>query len=182
MRLFAALEVPAHVARPLDQALAGVRERFDRLRWTGPDRWHLTVAFLGQVDAPLEVVEDALAPAAAAAPGPVGMRLAGAGRFGSRVLWLTVEDEPDGAVTALGADAQERLAAADLPVDRKPVRPHLTLARSRKGASVRKRVVEAVPEVDATWTARDLVVFRSHLGGGRPARYEALSRLPLGSV
>lgn len=180
MRLFAALEVPPPVARPLDEALAGVRERFDGLRWTGPDRWHLTVAFIGHTDEAVDTVEAALVPAAAAAPGPLGMRLGSAGRFGSRVLWLAVQDDPDGAVAALGEQAQERLAAAALPVDRRPVTPHLTLARSRKGASVRKAIVEAVPEVEASWTARDLIIYQSHLGGGRPARYEVLRRLPLG--
>lgn len=185
MRLFAALDVPEEVAGRLDAAVAPLRERFGGLRWTAADRWHLTVAFLGEVKDsgegdPLERVEEALAPAAGAAPGPVGLRLAEPGRFGRRVLWVGVEDDPQGAVAALGSRAQEELGRARLPVDTKPVHAHLTLARSRKAAPVRDEVLEALPWVEASWTATDLVVFRSRLGGGGPPRYEAVLRLPLG--
>lgn len=180
MRLFAALDVAADVAGALDDALVPVRARFDELRWTQADRWHLTVAFLGAVDAPLARVTGALAAAAAAAPARIGLELTGAGRFARRVLWLGVRDDPEGAVAALGRRAQASLAGAGLPVDRKPVRPHLTLARSRRGAPVGDEVVAAVPAVDGHWEVGDLVLYRSHLGGNRPARYESLVRLPLG--
>jgi hypothetical protein len=41
------------------------------------------------------------------------------------------------------------------------------------------RVIERVPPLDVGMRVGEVVVFRSHLGGG-PARYEAAERFPLG--
>ncbi len=128
-----------------------------------------------------EDVAAVLAPLAADAPTSIRLALAAAGRFGRRVLWVGVRDEPVGAVAALGAAAQQALSAADLPVDRKEVRPHLTIARAgRRRAEVTAPLVAAIPTVQGAWTARELVLVRSLSGGHRrPNRYETLVRLPL---
>jgi hypothetical protein len=42
------------------------------------------------------------------------------------------------------------------------------------------RAVEALHGTTlGTWTAREIVLYRSHLGGARGARYEALARFLL---
>lgn len=182
MRLFAALEVPPSVRERLDAAVAPLRERHPGLAWSSRDGWHLTVAFLGEVLTPPADVAAVLAPVAAGAPALIRLALVAAGRFGRRVLWVGVRDEPAGAVAALGAAAQQALAEADLPVDFKEVRPHLTLARARRrGADVSATLVAAMPTVEGAWAARELLLIRSVSGGHRrPSRYEPLVRLPLG--
>ncbi|MDP9022053.1 MAG: RNA 2',3'-cyclic phosphodiesterase [Actinomycetota bacterium] len=184
-RLFVALTVPEEVAEPLDAALRPLRDARDDLAWTPAANWHVTLAFLGQVARdPAEVV-DALRPVAAAAPPAIGLQLAAAGRFGRRVLWVAITDQPAGAVAELGRSAQAALAAADLPVDDKDVHPHLTLARARGRRSagvVDARLVAAVPEVSGMWSAHELVVVESvRAGRGRPNRYDSLARVPLGA-
>lgn len=184
MRLFAALEVPAAVRDPLEGAVAPMRAGRDDLRWTPAHQWHLTIAFLGSVDhAGVPAVREVMSSACGAAPASIGLSLADAGRFGKRVLWIGVDDDPSGAVARLGSAAQEALADADLPVDDKDVHPHLTLARSRgrHGRPIRSELVEAVPRIDASWVVDELVLFASvQQGHGEPNRYEALERLPLG--
>ena len=81
----------------------------------------------------------------------------------------------------------DRLASAtknalrDLVVtEDRPWRAHVTVARAREPvrvpAAAREIAVEPVSfEVDSA------TLFRSHLGGGAPARYEAISRWHLGS-
>lgn len=181
MRLFLALEVPEPVRERLDAAVAPLRDRHPELTWTTAHGWHLTVAFLGRVAVPPEEVAAVLAPVVAEAPRDIRLTLGPAGRFGRRVLWVGVQDEPVGAVAALGAAAQQSLAGADLPVDLKEVRPHLTLARARgRGAAVTAALAVAMPTVESTWTARDLVLVRSVPSGHhRPNRYEPITRLPL---
>lgn len=181
MRLFVALEVPEAVREPLDAAVAPLRERHTDLAWTPPDGWHLTVAFLGEVFSEPEDIATVLAPVVAAAPAGIRLTLAKPGHFGRRVLWVGVRDEPLGAVAALGAAAQQALAEADLPVDLKEVRPHLTIAHARaRGTGVPAPLATAVPTVQADWTARELLLIRSAPGGHRrPNRYEPLVRLPL---
>jgi RNA 2',3'-cyclic 3'-phosphodiesterase len=181
VRLFVALEVPEPVRDPLDGALAEVRRRWDGLRWNPPEQWHLTLAFIGHVDDEVDDVVSALAPAAEAAPTRIGLTLGAPGRFGQRVLWMGIDDEPEDAVSTLGAATQRALSEAGLPVDDKPVHPHVTLARSRRrgGARIRPDVVEAVPPVDATWSVGELVLYESvQRGRGEPNRYVARARVP----
>ena len=88
-------------------------------------------------------------------------------------------DDPPGAVTLLGDRIQRGLVAEELPVDAKPVHPHVTLARARGRRGVLPPdLVGDLPRVEAGWIAREVAVVRSHLGGG-PVRYEVLARVPL---
>ncbi len=50
MRLFVAITPPAAVLDELDALLEPLRERRGDLRWTSREAWHVTLAFLGQVD------------------------------------------------------------------------------------------------------------------------------------
>ncbi len=183
MRLFVALEVPDDVRERLDAAIAPLRARHPKLAWTSAEGWHLTLAFLGEVAVEPGDIAAVLAPVAAAAPAGIRLTLGQAGRFGRRVLWVGVRDEPAGTVAALGAGTQQALADKDLPVDLKKVRPHLTVARGRSGgADVPASLVAAIPSVESGWTAREVLLMRSvRVGHRRPNRYEPLLRLPLGA-
>ena len=50
MRLFVAIAPPPAVLDELDALLEPLRERREDLRWTSREAWHVTLAFLGQVD------------------------------------------------------------------------------------------------------------------------------------
>lgn len=117
MRLFVAVFPPDEVSRDLRQRLA------PDARLTPVERWHVTLAFIGEVAAGrLPEVEQALD--AVAVPKGIELRLRGAGRFGSAVHWVGVE----GALAPLNVDIRRRLAAAGLPYDERPFTPHLTVA------------------------------------------------------
>lgn len=178
-RLFVAVAVPDEVRGAVDAAVAPLRDRWPDLRWTRPEGWHLTLAFLGSVEpddrAPLP---DALA-AAAADSGPFTVRLTPtAGRSRSGVLWI---DADGGEALAALADAV-RVAVADLgfEVDERPFRAHLTLARPRGRGRVPRAVADAYAGPAAEWTVSDVGLYRSHLGGRRPARYERVGAWLLG--
>lgn len=184
MRLFAGLAVGTDVRDRLAAALAPLHPRVAGLRWSAPDGWHLTLAFLGDVDPHrLDDVRAVAAQAAARAP-TVDLRIGAAGRFGPRVLWAGVDGDPSDATGTLGEHLQAALARAGLPVQRRPVAPHLTVARAGR-RPVDDRCVRLVDEVLAatgarsmTWSVAALTVWRSHLGDG-PARYEVVGEAPL---
>jgi 2'-5' RNA ligase len=122
VRLFVAIFPPDVVRRDLHRRLAVS----PNVRLTPVDRWHVTLAFLGEVGAErLPDVERALA--AVTVPRGLELRLRGGGRFGtgrSSVLWAAV----DGDLAGLHAAVRLRLDDAGLPYDHRAFRPHLTVA------------------------------------------------------
>src|SRR5204862_7425985 len=79
--------------------------------------------------------------------------------------------DADGVLAALQADVVERLSDA-LPwePETRPFRAHITVGRVRRAWRPRVDDLPAAPR--ATFTADAVVLFRSHLGGRGPARYE----------
>lgn len=134
-RLFVAVVPPAEALAELGAVVDGLATYRSGARPTARSRWHITVAFLGEVARErIPDATDALADAAARAL-PVRLRLAGGGRFGRgrfAVLWAGVDGAGDGDLASFGGLARSvrrELRRARLPYDDKPFRPHLTLAR-----------------------------------------------------
>ena len=178
-RLFVAVELPDAIRAAIDAMIEPLRS-LDGFRWTPIENLHLTVAFLGWVEAPVvDTVRERLAEAAAE-PEPFEARLGVPGRFPergkARVLWVGFED-PTGSLAALAAWVQASLRDLFEP-DARPFRPHVTVARARRPISVR---LPGSPEAKMpTFPVNAITLFRSYLGGEH-ARYEALERWPLGA-
>lgn len=193
-RLFVAVPLPGPALSAVEALVAGVRlapepgpgERRDPadVRWVRMDGLHVTLRFLGPTD-PARL-PDARAAVQAAAEGVerFEVSLRGAGAFPEhgrpRVLWLGLERGLD-ALDALARRVASALAEHGWPHDDRPVRPHLTLARSDgviAGPLVAGRLVAAARDLDLRWTADRVVLFESQTGGG-PARYLPLLDVPL---
>jgi 2'-5' RNA ligase len=179
MRLFAAIDPPAEVIAALAQTVPAD----DRLRWVPPEQWHITLAFYGEVaDATVPELEERLRRAAARTR-PLRLSLAGAGTFPSgtrpaRVLWCGIEGDRPGLIRLA-----ERVSAAGrrsgIPVEERPLRPHLTLARVRGQPVDLHSVVEELSSfASPEWTAGSLHLVRSHLG--RPVVHERRGTWQLG--
>lgn len=140
-------------------------------RWIPAQRWHLTLAFLGEVSAgrvpPLLSALDRLA----GALHPVLLRLSGAGTFrtgrGSGVVWIGVDGE---ALTGWAGAVRSAVAGTGLTVAPGEFRAHLTVARWRAG--VRPEVTALASYAGPAWTAERIDLIRSHLGAQQ--RYETL--------
>jgi 2'-5' RNA ligase len=187
MRLFVAVVPPPAVLTDLRTAVAPHQAEpaaHRDLRWSGPDDWHLTLAFLGDVPGP---VAAGLAPAlerAAAGHRPFSLALAGAGAFPAapqaRVLWCGLDGD-HAALAALAASVAEAMtrAGAAPPDAGRPFRPHLTLARSRgrTPADVRDLVTALRGYASPSWPVDRIQLIDSH-AGGRP-RYSPIGGWPL---
>jgi RNA 2',3'-cyclic 3'-phosphodiesterase len=138
------------------------------LRPVGPDRWHVTLRFLGEVDEALvPALTDALRRAMAEVPGPVQCRLGPATDWftGVRVLQ----------VPAAGLDeVAAAVRAATVPIvappggGEPPFNGHLTLARAkgRRRAAPAARALAGMPFAAGFPVARvDLVVSVPSPGG-----------------
>jgi len=177
MRCFVAVPIGEELRAALADAVADWRE-LEGLRSTDPASWHVTLAFLGSVDAAEISRLEVLIGDVAAHNAPMQLRTGGLGAFPSagraRVLWYGIAD-PDGSMAALSADLHAALGMEVATA----YRPHLTLARARRQAlDLRGWLAHAsAPEGDLVVDRLELM--RSHLGQG-PARYEALSSAVLG--
>lgn len=184
--MFTAVLPPQDVLDDLEEFL-GPRQEASEFRWTRPEGWHLTLAFMAQVpDRSVDELLERLTRAGGRRK-PFTLRLAGGGAFPNparaKVLYarLAVSDEEELDRLATGARAAANKAGAEAQGGR--FRPHLTLARIRRPLDVTKwlRVLDAYR--GPTWTADEIGLVESHLGEGprnRP-RYEVRETFRLGT-
>ncbi|GAA5153676.1 RNA 2',3'-cyclic phosphodiesterase [Pseudonocardia eucalypti] len=183
MRLFVALNPPAEVVEQLRAAIRPLAESTSGpVRWARPDQWHLTLAFLGEVDDAARADPTTRLARVASRAAPPALSVAGAGRFGHRVLWAGLHgDIPDLRRMAASVRAAARRAGLLKP-DARPYRPHLTLARSAGGTDLRPLAAALDGFTSSPWTAEELLLVRSRLGAGpgRSSDYDTVGSWPLG--
>lgn len=181
VRLFVALTPPGEVLEALEIAAQGLRELAPDLRWTRPEQWHVTLVFLGEVgDDSVDELARQLNRTAAGHP-PLALALGGGGRFGHRVLWTGVQGDRDG-LRRLADSAAAAARRSRLPVEHRPYRPHLTLARADAGADLRPLVERLAAWRGVPWVATQLHLVRSRLSAapGGSALHEPIGGWPLG--
>ncbi|MEU5019619.1 RNA 2',3'-cyclic phosphodiesterase [Streptomyces angustmyceticus] len=188
MRLFAAVLPPAPAIEELAAEVARLKQlpAAGRLRWTGPESWHFTLAFYGEV--PEETVpglRERLGRAAGRRD-PYELRIAGGGRFSDRVVWAGAEGDRAAMRTLAGAaGAAARRAGVAMDEEHRPYTPHLTLARNRvPGLDLRPYAAALKDFAGAPWTVGSLALVCSHppvpgTAGAQP-RYETVGSWPLG--
>lgn len=145
MRLFVGITPTAEALTHAAEVVEGLTST-PSLRWLPTERWHMTLAFLGEVD-PDRVPSLAahLDEVAGAHPPLERMHLAGAGTFRG-VLWLGVSPtERHSPADRLARAVQREMRASGVPVERRPWRAHLTIARWRPSAD-RDAAAQAVVE------------------------------------
>ena len=131
---------------------------------TRPDRLHLTVHFLGEIDATREwALRNALAGEEVAS---FDLVLRTPECWSGGVAVLRPDDHP--ALNDLHARLASRLLQAGIASQRADFKPHVTLARGAPNAAP----PEATPPV--RWTVSDFALVWSR--PGPPARYEVLDR------
>lgn len=135
MRLFLAINLPASVVEAIDREMAPVRVAAPALRWIPPEKWHLTVRFIGEQ--PLErvaAIREAI-DAATARHADAPMAIRGIGAFPNfrraRVVWIGVA--PDPRLEMLHHDIESACVALGMEHEGRPFRPHVTIARIPPG-------------------------------------------------
>ena len=182
LRLFCAVELPDEVRAAAAAHASRLRRDFPdaRASWARPEGLHVTLKFLGGVEAGR--VEDVTRAAAEAAGGliPFPLSIGEAGTFpprgAARVLWLGVGDE-SGRLARLQGRLEGACEAAGFPRESRAFKPHLTLARLRvpKGSDQLSEAHRRAAFGPYTFEVSELVVMRSELGPGG-SRYTPLSR------
>jgi RNA 2',3'-cyclic 3'-phosphodiesterase len=184
MRLFVAIAPSAAVLDELDALVDPLRARQQDLRWTNREAWHVTLAFLGQVDEPTAAKLLPRLERAARCHHNIRLAFSGAGAFPAagraNVLWSGLSGDR-GALARLAESVAAGASRAGTPPPDKGRRfqPHLTLARCRVPADVTGLVAAMAAYQGQPWTADRVHLVRSRLGATEQPRYTSLASWPL---
>jgi 2'-5' RNA ligase len=130
VRVFVALQIPPAVRRNLGEFLATLRAISSQPRWVRTENLHVTLKFIGEVQAErLGDIRAALS--AVRSDRAVALDFRGAGFFPNekrpRVFWAGIEASAN--LARLAGDIDRALEKLGVPSEKRPFSPHLTLAR-----------------------------------------------------
>jgi 2'-5' RNA ligase len=191
VRLFVAIDVGADVRRAASQIIDALKRRTEqsaphaRVTWVKPEQLHLTVRFIGQVDAaraeeirtalvhPLRTTAFDLTIARTATFPP---------RRQPRVIWAGITGGLD-SLRLVEQEVRARLEALAPATEARDYQPHLTLGRVKNPAGLRSAVLLEGREnaVFGTVPVAAVTLFESRLSSSGPT-YIALARTDLAHV
>jgi len=141
VRLFVALDLTQEIREALREPIARLKPLSKSARWTQPDGMHVTLKFIGHVEADkLDAIRAALATVCSDAP--VEMHVRGVGFFPDdrrpRVVWCGIEASAN--LAPLAAEMERALEPLGIAREERKFTPHLTLARLKDFHGVGKLV------------------------------------------
>jgi len=190
MRLFVAVRPPISVLESLEEF---VRPRQDvprdpaaPLRWTHPEQWHLTLAFMPHADdRDVDELYERLTRAAARRHA-FDLQLSGAGAFPNaakaKVLFADVRGDLD-RLAQLATGTRAAASKSGIEVEGGKFHAHLTLARITRPFDVTKWLRIFDVYASESWHVDEIELIESHLGQGprgRP-RYDTREVFTLGN-
>jgi 2'-5' RNA ligase len=186
MRLFVAVDLSAEareaIATQQKRIAAAMAASKSSMKWVKPEQAHLTLVFLGNVDAfrAAAVIETVARNVDLA---PFDMVLDGVGVFpprgAPRVLWVGVDGGAQ-EVTVLQREMASRVGGLGIALDDRPFSPHLTIGRWRESRPPdRDRAIGAARQgVLARVHVESATLYESRLSSAGPS-YTALARANL---
>ncbi|ODP37119.1 RNA 2',3'-cyclic phosphodiesterase [Sphingomonas turrisvirgatae] len=174
-RLFVALRPPSGIRTALLDLMEGV----PGARWQDDDQLHVTLRYIGEVDA--RTADDVAAALGGVHAAPLELRLSGCGIFDTRgranALWAGVA--PREPLAALHRKLDQALVRVGLEPERRAYLPHITLARLGGGSPPLDRfVADHAGLASPPFRVEHMVLYESHLGQGGSI-YEPVECYPL---
>jgi len=138
MRLFYAIDFPAHIKESLTENLTGIKKYVPKGSFTDKDNFHITLVFLGECE------PDKLAGLKKAADNTVAKlnlpqtkikavinNLETFGRTGDEILWAGVKTQPEDILQKINKTLLEELELCGIKINDSGKRftPHVTIAR-----------------------------------------------------
>src|SRR5688572_4226894 len=136
-RIFIAIDISAEARRSCAGHIDRLRTRFTNVRigWERPEKLHVTLRFLGEMDGGILRRLEKSIESVAGEYGPFTLRLSETGVFPSRsrprILWIGVEDEGR-SISALHRSIDALCTELGFEGEKREFRPHLTIARLRE--------------------------------------------------
>ena len=137
MRLFIALNFNSEMKNELICQIDTLRDNSYRGNYTRAENLHLTLAFIGEYSNVGNVIKAMDGVNAE----EFSLTLSGSGKFGS-LYWIGIKKEPT--LDVLVKSLRGSLANSEIPFDRKPFSPHITIGREIVSDSYIRLVPRAV--------------------------------------
>ncbi len=136
IRSFIAIELPEEVIKALTRVQGRLKTSDEKnVKWVEPENMHLTLQFLGNVDAAAVGNITAAIERAAAGARHFPLEVGGLGAFPSlhrlQTVWVGLGGDLD-KLTRLQKDISANLTPLGFPPENRPFTPHLTLGRARE--------------------------------------------------
>jgi len=186
MRAFIAIPIPEEVRRSVAELQRELARAEADVKWVEPALLHVTLKFLGDIDARQHerLIPELSAVAAAAAAFSCALDEPGTfpDRGIPRVVWVGV-GEGHAPLRGLAGEVERAAVAAGCARDARGFSAHLTLGRVRSGRGSRllREALESVAwRPPPGWTIGSAGLYQSVLGPAGP-RYTVLREFPLGS-
>lgn len=188
-RLFVALPLTDRVSARLGEEVERLRMAGPGVQWVSPERMHITLRFVGEVDVRETVLITQALTAIAKASHPLDLVIKGIGSFPEegrpRVIIARVVGVDDAAGAAL-EELRRTVDTALRELGHRPEKggfaPHVTLGRVTASAEVAELVERMGParrREFAHFSVRSMVLFETSEAYGQPV-YIPLHTVPLG--
>jgi len=174
-RLFVGIRPPP----PIRDMLIDRMEALDAARWQDDSQLHVTLRFVGEVDA--RMADDLVASLESVDGSPFPLSLAGVGHFERKgrahTLWAGLGESE--ALSRLQRSVEAACRRAGLPPETRKFAPHITIARLNGGtAPIGPWMASQGDLASQPWIVDAFILFESHLSA-TGALYEPVRRYSL---
>lgn len=161
MRLFAAIKFSPEIEKVLTEVQNELKSNGITGNYTDCRNLHLTLAFIGEYNAPDKVME-ALRNIKFE---PFKLSLEeNMGNFGD-ILWLGVKK--DSSLMSLDKEVRKALKNFNIPYDPKPFKPHITLIRKAKVYDKNGTCIKSLKNRNLKMTVENISLIHSHRENGK---------------
>lgn len=180
---FFAVKLPKEVKTFLNEWVQSHKENYPFGRWVHSEDYHITLAFLGFAET--KMIQDAIMTMGNVLAGeqPFSMTLQKLGVFGPpknpRIFWADVQSSNE--LMQIQKKVYEQCTNLGFELDKKPFRPHITLARKWKGDEPFEK--EKLINLQTTegsfveFEVSEIVLYETHLD--QTPKYHEFAKFPL---
>ncbi|MBW2604719.1 MAG: RNA 2',3'-cyclic phosphodiesterase [Deltaproteobacteria bacterium] len=169
IRTFIAVEIPGSIISKIRELQEGIKVHGFKIRWIRSENIHLTLKFLGDVEAvKISEIAEAISKTAGGYT-PISLKAKGVGVFPGikhpRVLWVGLTGQLESLVR-LQRTLDENLQVLGFPGEKRPFKGHLTMGRIKTKIDVKKfgDALMAFRSFESeTFTAGQLILYKSEL-------------------
>jgi len=133
IRSFISINLPDEIKKRLSEIISDLKKHDADIKWVSPDSIHLTLKFLGNIEASIAATIIEKLQKKIASYEPFYIKIAGVGCFPSekrpRVIWVGIEG-PD-TIRRLQTDIETEMSGLGFEPEDRPFSPHLTIGRVR---------------------------------------------------